>query len=140
MWWFGHLTPAHEEQDDVANILNVNERISFLFRTRYLIEKNLRDISNFLGIEEGYSNRAVAFTNKITKRKPIPIYKLSSILIDHQILDPKIANAIREVYAVCSPAVHGEEVSDAQFGFVRDLGPEIIRTLEKVKEDQGIEQ
>jgi len=131
--------PAHVEQDNFANILNVNERINFLFRTRYLIEKNLRDISNYFGIEEDYSNRITEYSIKNIKRRPIPIYKLSSILIDHQILDPKIAHAIREVYAVCSPAVHGEEVTDAQFEFVRDLGPEIIRTLEKIKEDQGIQ-
>ncbi|WP_024333391.1 hypothetical protein [Desulfotignum balticum] len=112
-------------KESVSDLLTIDKKTQFLFQTRYLIEKNLREITAALGIQEEY-------------RRPIPISKLTSILINHELLNPKIAHAIREVYSVCSPAIHGEEYTDAQFEFVRDIGPEIIRSLEKLKAEQGV--
>ncbi len=43
-----------------------------------------------------------------------------------------IAHAIREVYAICSPAIHGEPVSDAQVAFAEDVGPELVAALKAI--------
>jgi hypothetical protein len=111
-------------RESVSDLLTIDDKTQFLFQTRYLIEKNLREITAALGIPLG--------------KMLIPISKLTSMLINQELLNPKIAHAIREVYSVCSPAIHGEEYTDAQFDFVRDLGPEIIRSLEKLRAEQGV--
>jgi len=50
-----------------------------------------------------------------------------------ELLHPNIANAIREVYSVCSPAIHGEPVTVAQVNFVRDVTPQIIEALTEIE-------
>jgi hypothetical protein len=114
-----------EDSMSVTELLSVDDRTQFLFRTRYLIEKNLRGIAESLGLMN-------------ERRRPVPIAKLVSYLSNEEIASREIGHAIREVYSVCSPAIHGEEVSDAQFEFVKDVGPEIVRTLEKIRAEQGV--
>jgi hypothetical protein len=36
---------------------------------------------------------------------------------------------IREVSIVCSPAIHGEQISNTKVNFVRDIAPKLIETL-----------
>ena len=58
----------------------------------------------------------------------------STYLIINELIAPQMGNAIREVYSVCSPAIHGEEVSSAQVDFVRNTAPELIPALEVISE------
>jgi hypothetical protein len=48
-------------------------------------------------------------------------------------MEPRLDHAIREVYAVCSPAIHGEPVTQAQIDFVKDVGPELIAALRSIE-------
>lgn len=116
---------AAPEKGELSQLLSIDEKTQFLFRARYQIERNLREIADSFGVRED-------------QRRSIPIAKITSLLIHQELLSPRIASAIREVYSVCSPAIHGEPFTEAQFDFVRDLGPEIVRTLEKIRAEQGV--
>lgn len=100
--------------------LAVSDDIALLFATRYHIETELRRVAT--GREIG-----------ATIRGPAPVILLSRSLVESGLLSPKLGNAIREVYSVCSPAIHGKEVSAAQVAFVRDVGPELISALRAIQ-------
>ena len=70
-------------------------------------------------------------------RRPIPVFQIARILANEGLLDPRLANVVREVYAVASPAVHGEPVSEAKIAFVRDVAPELISALKAIRSDGG---
>lgn len=94
--------------------------LDVLFKARYSIEKELRSIFKFISEDES--------------RRPWPIYRIVDHLIKYELIAPQMGHAIREVYAVCSPAIHGEDVSPAKVDFVRKTAPELISALETVAE------
>jgi hypothetical protein len=96
----------------------VSEDVLFLFEARYLIERDLRRIA-----------RAA-----LDMDVRAPISRLTDALTRAEILSPELSQAIRQVYAVCSPAVHGEEVSETKVRFVRDVAPELLTTLTRMRE------
>lgn len=94
--------------------------VDVLFRARYSIEKELRKIYEYL-----YENN---------RKRPEPIYRIVDHLIKSELIQPQMGHAIREVYSVCSPAIHGEEVSPAQVDFVRGTAPDLISALKIISE------
>lgn len=100
--------------------LAVESDVSFLFATRYNIEKELRRLA---------SGRLLVGDS----RRVISTFKLVEMLINSELVELNLGNAIREVYAVCSPAIHGEEVTPAQINFVRDVGPQLVATLKAIQ-------
>lgn len=96
--------------------LAVDDDVAFLFATRYHIETELRRLA--AGRELSASTR-----------RHIPTFQLVRHLSESEILPPDLGNAIREVYAVCSPAIHGQDVTEAQLSFVKDVGPQLVATL-----------
>lgn len=106
-------------QEATPPALRVSDDVSFLFATRYNIERELRRIT--------YS-RDIATTS----RRPLPIFQLSRMLAETGLIEPRLDHAIREVYAICSPAIHGEPVSDAQVAFAKDVGPELVAALKAI--------
>lgn len=111
-----HGRPA---SSSVAEIV-VSDDVAYLFATRYHIESELRRIGK---------SREIS----VSSRRMVPAHTASRFLVESGLLDPKLGNAIREVYSVCSPAIHGEVVSDAQVAFVRDVGPELISALRAIE-------
>ena len=97
----------------------VSKDVALLFATRYNLEKELRRISE--------SRQLTA-----ESRRPMPLHHRTRALIQAELLEPRLASAIREVYSVCSPAIHGEEVTSAQVAFVQDVGPELIAALRAI--------
>ena len=93
--------------------------VAFLFATRYNLEKELRRIAG---------SRQVL--NE--PRRTISVAHLIRELIQAELIERPLASAIREVYSVCSPAVHGDPVTDAQLAFAKDTGPELIATLRAI--------
>jgi hypothetical protein len=93
--------------------------VDFLFKARYQLERELRRI---------WRNR----TGGDDERRPLPIIQIARFLAQDGLLDPRVLNAVREVYAVASPAVHGEPVSEAKLAFVRDVAPQLIATLKAI--------
>lgn len=98
----------------------VSSDVNFLFSTRYNIERELRRIA---------SGREVV----LLERRPLASMQLVRWLVELELINPSLASAIREVYAVCSPAIHGETVSDAKISFVRDVGPQLISALRSIQ-------
>lgn len=93
----------------------IDGRVELLLTTRYQIERELRRIAKEQGLEAVVRGR--------------PLHILLRALSDSAALDNELADAIRRVYSVCSPAVHGEDVSEAQVSFVRDVAPKLVSAL-----------
>lgn len=93
---------------------------NYLFAIRYTMEREVRRI---------WARRLQEERN----RRPLPVSQIAQILADMGVIEPRLASAIREVYAICSPAVHGEDVSENQLAFAKDVGPELIATLKAIK-------
>lgn len=120
----GILNEALKEQSgtdlvDIQNELLLPNDVNYLFTVRYTVEKELRRIwqERFDGGHE---------------RIPVPIFKIVNALRENELIGP-IGSVIREVYSACSPAIHGEEVSKKQVQFVKDIAPELITALMKIK-------
>ena len=95
--------------------LAIDDDVQFLFSVRYSIERELRRIATERHLDVG--TRRVAGT------------QLVRALFQAEVIEPSLANAIREVYAVASPAIHAEQVTRAQVSFVRDVGPTLVAAL-----------
>ena len=100
--------------------LAVSDDVAFLFATRYNIEVELRRIA-----------RGREVTSSV--HRPVASFQLVRALSQAEVLEPSLGSAIREVYAVCSPAIHGEPVTGAQFAFVKDVGPQLVAALRAVQ-------
>lgn len=99
-------------------IVDVPGPVSFLFATRYAIEREVRRLA-----QDGIA---------MEQRRPFSVSRLTRSLVETGLIDARLEHAIREVYAVCSPAVHGDPVSEAQVAFVRDVGPGLIAALKSI--------
>ncbi|HEL4234412.1 TPA: hypothetical protein UM516_004243 [Stenotrophomonas maltophilia] len=97
----------------------ISNDVALLFATRYNLEKELRRISETRQL-------------LVESRRPIPLHHLTRALTQADLLEPQMASAIREIYSVCSPAIHGEEVTPAQVAFVQGVGPELIAALRAI--------
>jgi hypothetical protein len=102
-----------------APTVSAPDDVNYLFNTRYAIEKELRRLA------EGRI--------KVLTRRPVGGIALGRALVNDGLIDERLENAIREVYAVCSPAIHGEPVTSAQMSFVKDVSPQLIATLRSIK-------
>lgn len=110
------------KQADTVNttFLDVPEMHQFLFATRYRIENELRRIwENSIGDFE--------------LRRSTPLIKLLRDLIENNIVSNNIYGPLREVIAISNFGIHGEEITDNQFAFVKDIAPKLIATLEEIK-------
>jgi hypothetical protein len=60
------------------------------------------------------------------------LINLLRYLEERELISRGLFNSIRDVYAICSSAIHGEGVSEAKVSFVRDVAPELIASLESI--------
>jgi hypothetical protein len=90
------------------------------FQARYSIERELRRIWS-------------AHFPPDPQNPPLPPLLLILTLAEAPYLTQDLANAIREVYRVCSPALHGQQVTEAQRRFVQDVTPDLLRALRAIK-------
>jgi hypothetical protein len=111
------LEPKKEGQE----ILKVDDDIMFLFSARYALEKEIRRIwKERLGDENE------------KQRRPLPVYSLVQGIVQAELINPQLGHLIREAYSVCSPAIHGEEISEAKVSFVKDVVPELVSVLRAI--------
>ncbi|MCB2186248.1 MAG: hypothetical protein KQJ78_07510 [Deltaproteobacteria bacterium] len=94
----------------------VGQNAIYLFRIRYSLEKVLRDIWRYVGLTQE-SQRAVG------------IGQIIAALTRRDIISPELGVAIKDIYSVCSPAIHGEPVTKAQVEFVEDVSPRVLEAL-----------
>jgi len=122
----GRIRPIIEEtlkalgaqrQEPSAGGVEVPPDVAFLLSTRYGIERELRRIWR------------EAFGTEAERRSAT---RLLPALVDAGVLPSRLGDAIRGIHSVCSPATHGEEVSDAKVRFVRDLAPDLLSTLRAI--------
>jgi len=101
---------------------------TFLFKVRYSIESELRRISKQL------QDRTRLWKIKFSKEpeRPQSIFQITRSLDELGIITHELSNIIREVYRVCTPAIHGEEVSQTALGFVKDIAPGLIASLKNI--------
>ena len=92
-----------------------------LFKTRYRIERELRRIA---------TGRDLIVFNQ---RRYQPPHILANALVECGLLSERLGKAVREVYAVCSAAIHGEDISEKQVSFVRDVGGELVSALQSIE-------
>jgi hypothetical protein len=87
----------------------------FLIATRRNLEMELRRIAE--GRELTVSDR------------PMSGAQLVRLLSQAEVIGPDLARAIRDVYSICSPAVHGEPVSQPKIDLVREVGSDLLAAL-----------
>ena len=114
------LNRRSESLVDIQTELTVPADANYLFLVRYSIEKELRRI---------WRDR---FDGDL-QRRAIPVRKILSYLRESELVDPALPGMVQEVYSVCSPAIHGEDVTQAQIEFVRDIAPDLISTLIEIQ-------
>jgi hypothetical protein len=95
--------------------LQVTDDVAFLFAVRYAIERELRRLARERQLD--IPTRRVAGM------------QLLRALAQAEAIEPSLDQAIREVYAVSSAAIHSDDVSPAQVGFVREVGPQLVGAL-----------
>jgi hypothetical protein len=86
-----------------------------LFKTRLSFEKVIGSYSRLRGID--------------TRKQPI--FRIIRDLQRSEEIPANIAHGVLEVLSVCNAAVHGEEVSEAQLGFVRESAPGLYDALQQ---------
>jgi len=91
----------------------------FLFRARYNIESELRRI---------WRHRA----QETPERRFMPTLRIAQSLAEWEIINPGVERAIREVWLVASPAIHGEPITPAKVAFVRELAPPLVAFLKTI--------
>ena len=94
--------------------------IQYLFSARLAIENELRIINRPMTSGIGEYQRFE------------PVHRIVQSLVRAERITPEIGNAIREVYSVCSLAVHGEDVSPAKIDFVRTTAPQLLSALKVI--------
>ncbi len=105
----------------------ISDDVQYLFSVRHGLERELRRIWD-VTLQEVWAHDARATQS----RQYQPIGRMTDNLVRAEILPPELDSALREVYAVCSLAVHGENTSEAQVSFVRDVAPGLITALRAI--------
>jgi len=92
-----------------------------LFSVRYALENELKRIAKWLW----------APPKELRYRTPLQI---ADILARRETINPEVVDMIREVYAICSAAIHGDYVSEDLVNFVKDISPNLLAYLESIEE------
>ena len=109
----------------VPEELDVPDDTVFLFKVRYAIDKELERITNRWWAPPGerrYQSsleKAIALSNR-------------GIIVSAAI------NSIREIYAICSQAIHGEDVSKASVKFVQEMSSPLLAYLKSIEEQPPV--
>lgn len=104
----------NEMPRDGQQLAPVPAEVRLLFETRYLIEVELRRIAEHYGF-------------RFSDDRPPSGLRLANAM--SEIIPKSLMHAIREVYSVCSPAIHGAAVTKAQVAFVQETGPWLVNAL-----------
>lgn len=92
--------------------------VEYLFTVRYSIEREVRRITEAL----------------LDQRSRTQIPRQVEILAETQWITRNMQRAITDVYRICSPAVHGDPVSQEQVDLVRDVAPRLLTALRQLPE------
>ncbi|MFC2032302.1 hypothetical protein ACFLUS_02900 [Chloroflexota bacterium] len=103
--------------------IDVPNDTQLLFSIRYIIENEMRRIWINLATEmrlwRGIEDYQI----------PRTVFQMANGLTQMKIISPELLKVIRDVYSICSSAIHGGDVTEAKVKFVRDVAPDLIATL-----------
>tara|TARA_E500000318_G_scaffold32529_3_gene32260 strand:+ start:1297 stop:1965 length:669 start_codon:yes stop_codon:yes gene_type:complete len=98
--------------------LSAPDDINFLFGMRFNLEKEVVRLAEIYGFSRS--------------RRPVAVGQVVTYLLNNDAIEVSLEKAIRQVYAICSAGIHGADVSAAQIGFVKDVGPDLIAALKAI--------
>ncbi len=110
---------GHPDDPRVPTELAVDENVRLLFQARHNIEKELRSLAEPLELD-------------VQQRRGMPLSRMLWTLTKEEIIPPDLGGIVREIYSVCSPAIHGEPVTQAQVDFVKETAPEVVAVLRTI--------
>jgi hypothetical protein len=90
------------------------------FQQRYLIEREVKRI---------WGTRV---RNSDSGRYP-PFARMVDDLIRYELITSNLGGSLREVFAVASSAIHGDEPSQEKIDFLREVAPGITATLSSIR-------
>jgi len=111
--------------DEPEKEIDVPANASYLFRIRYAVEKELRRI---------YYNIVVNKVDNKDYRSFVNTREIVNVLLRGEYLYGSDAETIVELLKICNLGVHGNDFSDKQLQFVREVSPGIIRMLKQIVE------
>ena len=109
-----------QERISEAETVEVPEEAARFFGIRYNLEREIGRIWQVVSGESG-------------EQRFTPIARITNSLVRSEMLDPELALVAREVYSICSVAVHGEEVSTRQRDFVEKNASELLSSLRAIR-------
>jgi hypothetical protein len=95
------------------------EELQYLFATRYSLEREVFRIASVRGVSS-FGPRVVSITQMLRA------------LVEVGLLSPALAQSVREVYAVCSEAMHGQDNTAEKIPFVPDVAPDLVAALRAI--------
>jgi hypothetical protein len=105
------------QREEVRAIPDVSEDVMYLMNVRHVIEREMKRI--WAGrFPKG--DRYWAFSS------------ILRLLSNANVIGEQFAKIIREVYSICSAAVHADDVSEAQLIFIKENAPELMTLLRKL--------
>lgn len=98
---------------------NISDNVNYLFSVRYTLEKELRRLNN----------------KYLEDERARPLIMFMPRLVEMGILSPSQHKAIRNIYSITAPAVHGDDnrMTLAEIDFVKQIAPGLIDELKKIK-------
>lgn len=95
----------------------IDPNIMYLFETRYQIESGLRNLTRLSDLN--------------IERRLLPLTKIIYHLVENELLPSELGGVAREVYSICSPAMHRDihKVSENQIEFIKKVSPELITVI-----------
>jgi hypothetical protein len=110
----------------------IPDTTKYLFEVRYTIENELRHIWKQW---QARVKEVSLWKGQLAEEleRPQSVFQIIRSLDELGIIDKGLSSVIREVYRACTPAIHGEYVSQTAVGFVRDVSPSLIASLQATK-------
>lgn len=104
-----NLSPENTDSD-----FNIPKENIYLFQVRLSLEKQLSALCNFFQ----YGERRTT-------------YAMAQFLVQHEVLDRRTAELIREIINIANRGIHGEIIDDDYILFVKKTYPTIKKALDK---------
>lgn len=99
--------------------IDIPSNAQYLFTIRYQLENEINRIwNNSIGENQNRQN--------------MPISQMIGQLVTSEKIIPPVSTAIRDIYAVCSAAIHGKRISESQIKFIQNTVPKLIGYLKTI--------
>lgn len=101
----------------------IPDEISYLFSVRYIMEQELKRIVD------------IAWLGQNKEFYPKTVIQKLEFLVHIKMIHRNLAYILKEMYATCSAAIHGEQVSGNAVQWIRQDAPAIIEAIKAIPEE-----